>query len=364
MLALAAGKWHLPLWALDTSADFPAAPYVTRFVAGNFKNEADVLAFGRQVDVLTIEIEHVNLDALRQLESEGVRIHPRPGALEIINDKGRQKSFFQANGFPTAPFRIFEDEKSLLEAVKKGEQTFPFVQKTTTAGYDGRGVSILRSAADLTQKLLTGPCLAEELAPIHKELSVIAARNERGEVAVFPAVEMVFNPEANLVELLLCPAQIGHAVEQAAETLARNLIEALDICGLLAVELFLTDKGDLWVNEVAPRPHNSGHHTIEACVTSQFEQHLRAILNWPLGSTELLRPAAMVNLLGAEGYAGFPVFEGMELCLAMPGVYVHNYGKTRTQPMRKMGHVTIVGHDAGEVMEKAKWVMGNLRVVS
>ncbi len=363
MLALAAGKWHLPLWALDKSADFPAAPYVSRFVEGSFKNEAAVLAFGRQVDVLTIEIEHVNLDALRQLEAEGTRIHPRPGALEIINDKGRQKTFFRANGFPTAPFRIFDDDKTLLQAIEDGELAFPFVQKTTTAGYDGRGVSILRSREDLAKKLLPGPCLAEDLAPIHKELSVIAARNERGEVAVFPAVEMVFNPDANLVELLVCPAQIDEAVEQAAENLARNLIEAFDICGLLAVELFLTGNGDLWVNEVAPRPHNSGHHTIEACVTSQFEQHLRAILNWPLGSTELLRPAAMVNLLGAEGCEGPPVFEGMEQCLAMPGVYIHNYGKATTKPFRKMGHATIVGHNAKEVVEKAKWVMEHLRVV-
>ncbi|HMQ60343.1 MAG TPA: 5-(carboxyamino)imidazole ribonucleotide synthase [Flavilitoribacter sp.] len=364
MLALAAGKWHLPLWALDADANFPAAPYVPRFVEGDFKNKEDVLAFGREVDVLTIEIEHVNIEALHQLEAEGKRIHPRPGALEIIKDKGRQKQFFADHDFPTAPFTVFEDEKALLRAVEAGEVAFPFVQKTTTAGYDGRGVSIIRSVEDLETRLLEGTCLAEELAPIDKELAVIAARNERGELAAFPAVEMVFNPDANLVELLLCPAQISPAVEAAAENLAKAVIEAFDICGLLAVELFLTKNGEIWVNEVAPRPHNSGHHTIEACVTSQFEQHLRGVLNWPLGSTELVRPAAMVNLLGAEGYEGAPVFEGLEECLRTPGVYVHNYGKTTTKPFRKMGHVTVVGKTVQEVLHKAHWVKDHLRVIA
>lgn len=364
MLALAAGNWHLPLYFLDGSKDFPAGPFATGFTEGSFKDYDAVYNFGKTVDVLTIEIEHVNTDALLQLEKEGVKIHPRPAALNIIKDKGLQKQFYREHQLPTSDFQLFDSEKDLLQAIEKQDVTFPFVQKSRTAGYDGRGVSILRSTEDLDNKLLPGACVIEQLVDIQKELAVIVARNEDGEVVAFPTVEMDFNPEANLVEFLVSPAQIDPAIEKAAEELAKSVIEAYNICGLLAVELFLTQDNQLLINEVAPRPHNSGHPTIDNCYTSQFEQHLRGILNLPLGSTHLKSPAVMVNLLGEPGYSGEVLYKGLNECLAIAGVNIHLYGKAVTKPFRKMGHVTVLGETVEAAKEKAKRVQEFLKVVA
>lgn len=364
MLALAAGNWHLPLYFLDESKDFPAGPFATGFTEGSFKDYDAVYNFGKTVDVLTIEIEHVNTDALLQLEKEGVTIHPRPAALNIIKDKGLQKQFYREHQLPTSDFQLFDFEKDLLQAIEKQDITFPFVQKSRTAGYDGRGVSILRSNEDLESKLLSGACVIEQLVDIQKELAVIVARNEDGEVVAFPTVEMDFNPEANLVEFLVSPAQIDPAIEEAAEELAKSVIEAYNICGLLAVELFLTQDNQLLINEVAPRPHNSGHPTIDNCYTSQFEQHLRGILNLPLGSTHLKSPAVMVNLLGEPGYSGEVLYKGLNECLAIAGVNIHLYGKAVTKPFRKMGHVTVLGESVEAAKEKAKRVQDLLKVCS
>ena len=363
MLALAAGNWHLPIYFLDESKDFPAGQFAAGFTEGSFKDYDVVYNFGKTVDVLTIEIEHVNTDALLQLEKEGLTIHPKPSALNIIKDKGLQKQFYKEKQLPTSDFNLFDNEKDLLQAIEREEITFPFVQKTRTAGYDGRGVAILRSAADVKTKLLPGACLVEELIDFEKELAVIVARNQNGEVAAFPTVEMDFNAEANLVEMLVCPAQIDPAIEQAATELAKNVIQAFDICGLLAVELFLTKDNQLLINEVAPRPHNSGHHTIDSCYTSQFEQHLRSILNLPLGSTKMKSPSVMVNLLGEPGYTGDVFYESLQECLAIEGVNVHLYGKATTKPFRKMGHVTVLGSTVEEAKEKARVVQGRLKVV-
>lgn len=364
MLALAAGPCHLPIDLMDASEDFPAAPFARRFVKGNFKDYEDVYNFGKTVDVLTIEIEHVNTEALHQLQREGVKIHPRPEALDIIKDKGLQKQFYAKNNIPTAPFSLYESEEALRAAIAAGSRPLPFVQKSRTAGYDGRGVSVIKAQSDLDEKLLPGACVAEELVDMEKEIAVIAARNEKGEICTFPAVEMVFNPVANLVEFLSSPESIPEAVAQEADALARRVIEAYDICGLLAVELFLDKEGKLLVNEVAPRPHNSGHHTIESCYTSQYEQHLRSILNWPLGSTELKTAAVMVNLLGEAGHTGPAYYEGLEQCLALPGVNIHLYGKTVTKPFRKMGHVTVLGKDPDAAMQTARQVKQQLRVIA
>ncbi|MCB0558259.1 MAG: 5-(carboxyamino)imidazole ribonucleotide synthase [Lewinellaceae bacterium] len=363
MLALAAGNWHLPLYILDSSKSFPAGRVTPYFTEGNFKDFDDVYQFGRHLDVLTIEIEHVNTDALHQLEKEGVTIHPSPGKLDIIKDKGAQKLFYQEKGIPTAPFQLFENEQAVRMAIEQGTATFPFVQKSRTAGYDGRGVSIIRDANSL-KDLLPGACLIEKQVEIDKELAVIVARNARGEAKAFPAVEMEFNPEANLVEFLFCPAAIPAELEAAARKLATEVAAAYDICGLLAVELFLDKKGQLLVNEVAPRTHNSGHHTIDSCYTSQFEQHLRAVLNFPLGSTRMKAPSVMVNLLGAEGHTGPAVYQGLEDCLAIEGVHVHLYGKADTKPFRKMGHVTIVDENLENAKIKARRVKELLQVVS
>lgn len=362
MLCLAAANWDFKTYILDASPDYPAGQVCTGFTAGDFNNYDDVLAFGCDKDILTIEIEHVNTDALRELERLGKIVHPSPRALDIIKDKGLQKEFYREHGIPTAHFELFDNEKKLKKAVESGKWNLPLVQKTRTAGYDGRGVAILRTVEDLEKKLLPGACLAEALAPIQTELAVVAARNATDEVVVFPPVEMDFHPEANLVEFLLCPARVSPLVAAEAEALAEKVIRTFDICGLLAVEMFLTKDGQLLVNEVAPRPHNSGHHTIDSAATSQFQQHLRAICNLPLGATEQFTPAVMLNLLGEPGHKGPVFYEGVEDCLALGGVHVHLYGKALTSPFRKMGHATITGKTAEEAIEKAKFVKEKLKV--
>lgn len=363
MLALAAGNWHLPLYVLDASRDFPAGRVTPFFTEGDFQDFDDVYRFGSRMDVITIEIEHVNTDALRRLEHEGKAIHPAPAQLDIIKDKGAQKLFYREKGIPTAPFQLFEGPDAVVAALRAGQISLPFVQKSRTAGYDGRGVSVIRSEESLGN-LLAGACLVEEMVDIDKELAVIVARNASGQVVAYPAVEMAFNPEANLVEFLFCPAAVSPALEREAEALAIRVIEAYGLCGLLAVEMFLDKSGKLLVNEVAPRPHNSGHHTIDSCYTSQFEQHLRAVLNLPLGSTRMKSASVMVNLLGAEGHEGPAIYEGLEQCLAMEGVHLHLYGKSITKPFRKMGHATVVADTTEEAAGRARRVMEALRIVT
>jgi len=363
MLCLAAAPWDFKTCILDAAADYPAGSVCSEFTEGNFNDYDDVLAFGQNKDILTIEIEHVNTDALRELERLGKTVHPAPRALDTIKDKGLQKQFYQEHGIPTARFQLFDDGDALRGAVLSGEWRLPLVQKSRTAGYDGRGVAILRTKEDLETKLLPGPCLAEELVPVRTELAVIAARNANDEVAVFPPVEMDFHPEANLVELLVCPARISPLLAAEAEALAERVIRTFDICGLLAVEMFVTVGDELLVNEVAPRPHNSGHHTIDSAEISQYQQHLRAICNLPLGSTTQKLPAAMINLLGEPGHTGPVHYAGVEECLAIEGVHVHLYGKAITKPFRKMGHVTVTAPTLEEAIEKANRVRQLLRVV-
>ena len=363
MLALAAGNWELPVAALDRDPSFPAGAHVTYFTEGSFNNFHDVVAFGRTVDVLTIEIEHVNTDALRQLRDEGVIVHPDPDALDIIKDKGKQKQFYHDHNLPTSSTHFFENDRELREAIREGVVELPFVQKARSGGYDGRGVQVVQRVEDL-QQLFPTPSIVEPLVDIEKELAVVVARNPSGEVSVFPPVEMVFHPTANLVELLVCPADIDPMIAEEAEALAQRTIETYGICGLLAVELFLTKSGDLLINEVAPRPHNSGHHTIESCETSQFEQHLRAVLDLPLGRTTLRRPAAVVNLLGADGHTGATRYEGLAEALSVPGAHLHLYGKTETRPFRKMGHATVLADDTAEAGRLARRVQDALRIVT
>lgn len=361
MMALPAANWQLPYWILDKDETVPAAPYATKFVAGDFRKEEDVLAFGRQVDVLTIEIEHVHTGALQQLEKEGIVVHPSPSVLEIIKDKGQQKLFYQKHQLPSSDFTLFADEDAIRKAVAAGEIRLPFVQKSRTGGYDGRGVVIIKTTDDLNDQLLPGPALVESLVDIDKELAVIVARNASGDCKSFPVVEMVFDPVANLVDYLLAPAQITKALEEQAIQLAEKTAAAYGLSGLLAVELFLTKSGELLINEVAPRPHNSGHHTIESCVTSQFEQHLRAVLNLPLGETRLLQTAVMLNILGEDGFSGRVHYEGMQEALQLPEVFIHLYGKKETRPFRKMGHVTIMARNPQEALQKAAQVKTSLK---
>ncbi len=361
MMAEAAQPLRLRVHCLDSDAAAPASYNAAAFAEGDIRDARTVEAFGRHADVVTIEIENVSTEGMRRLrEDHGRRVCPSPEALAIIQDKGLQKEHFRQHQVPTAPFELYTDEANLRARVGTGDLPYPFVQKTRTGGYDGRGVAIVRDERDLHQ-LLPGPSLTEPLVAYTKELAVVVARRAAGEVRSFPVVEMDFDPQQNLVVQLLSPARVDAAVARNAQTIAEELAASLGICGLLAVEFFLLADGSLLVNEVAPRPHNSGHITMDGFATSQFEQHLRAILDWPLGSTEQYRPAVMVNLLGEEGATGPAVYEGLEAALAMPGVHVHLYGKHTSKPHRKMGHVNIVAETFDVAMRRAEKVRAILR---
>jgi 5-(carboxyamino)imidazole ribonucleotide synthase len=356
MLIQAGINLDLNFQVLDPDAQAPCAR-IALFTQGKLTDYETVMAFGKTCDIITIEIENVNTKALIDLEKAGKKVFPQPAVIELIQDKRVQKQFFADNQIPTAPFVLVNNK----EDVAKHENFLPAVNKLGKEGYDGRGVQVIKTKADLN-KAFDAPGLLEKWIPFEKEIAVIVSRNALGEVAVYPAVEMVFHPEANLVEYLFSPAQVETEIAQQAEAIARKVITSLNMIGLLAVEMFVTKEGEVLVNEVAPRPHNSGHQTIEGNVTSQYEQHLRAILTLPMGSTALLAPSAMVNLLGEEGFTGSASYEGLEEVLKAEGVYVHLYGKKTTKPFRKMGHVTIVDKDLNSLKKKANFVKQTLKV--
>ncbi|MBK8506533.1 MAG: 5-(carboxyamino)imidazole ribonucleotide synthase [Saprospiraceae bacterium] len=363
MLVQAGSRWDLNLWVMDKDFDFPAAKVTNQFIQGDFTQYDMVYQLGKLMDILTIEIENVNTEALEKLEEEGKEIYPPPFVIKTIKDKGLQKEFYKQHNIPSSPFMLVEDAKEIRDKVKQGDLNLPFVQKARTEGYDGRGVQIIRSMKDL-DRLFDRPSVIEDLVAIKHEIAVLAARSVSGDIVVYPSVEMSFHPTANLVEQLIAPARIPVGLEEKAHDLTKKLIEDLKMVGLLAVEFFITDKDKLLVNEAAPRPHNSGHHTIEANVTSQYEQHLRAILDLPLGDPSLKSPAVMINLLGEEGYQGEVFYKGLEECLTIPNVHVHLYGKRETKPFRKMGHVTVLDEDIAKAIAKAKKVTETLMVVS
>ena len=363
MLCLVASNWNLSTYVLDPSSDCPAASVCTGFSHGNFRNYEDVYAFGKNVDILTIEIEHVNLQALFRLQEEGVVIRPEPHALELIQDKARQKRFYTSKGLPTADFSVFPGKEAIVAAVESGEIRIPFVQKLSKTGYDGRGVYVVRGKEQLSD-LLAGESVVEDLVDVEKEISVIVSRNSAGEMKCFPPVEMVFNSHANIVEFLISPCELDDALFVRACELAEHTIKSFDMCGILAVEMFLSKKGDILINESAPRPHNSGHHTIDAARTSQYEQCLRSILDLPPGDTEIKTPSVMINILGQPGFEGQVRYEGLRGCMSVEGAKFHIYGKTWTKPYRKMGHVTVLDDDISSALEKAKFIMNNLRAVA
>ena len=363
MLVLAASNWNVQTYVLDKDDHCPASSACTSFFKGDQLNYDDVYQFGRLVDVLTLELENVNIEALKKLKQEGKRIYPDPDKLAIIQDKGLQKQFYEKINVPSSSFSLFNNRQEIISAVASGKLPLPFVQKLRRGGYDGRGVSIINTKNDLV-KLLDGASVIEELVDIDKEISAIVARNERGEVRCHPTVEMEFNPDANLVEKLICPSTLPAKIADEAEEIAVKIISELELYGLLAVEMFVDQKNKIWVNEIAPRPHNSGHHTIESTVTSQFEQLLRSIFNLPLGSTRIKMPAVMINLLGETGFEGRVRYEGLTECMAVEGVKIHLYGKKITKPFRKMGHVTILAPTIDEAKKKADFVKQKMKVVS
>lgn len=359
MMIQSAIDFNLQVHMMDPDANAPCSSIATTFRQGNINDYDEVMDFGKDKDLLTIEIEAVNTRALKDLEKMGKKVFPQPEVVELIQDKRKQKVFYKANRIPTADFILTENR----EEVKAHKSFLPAVHKLGTEGYDGRGVQVIKGEGDL-EKAFDKPSLLEKLIDFKKELSVIVARNESGEIKCFPLVELVFHPTANLVEFLFAPAEVSKEIEEKAYKLAEDVIQKLDMVGLLAVEMFLTQEDEILVNEVAPRTHNSGHHTIEANITSQFEQHLRAILDLPLGSTELIRPAAMVNVLGEAGYTGSAKYEGLEALVSIPGVHLHLYGKKTTKPFRKMGHITITDDNIGELKEKAKRAKELLKVIA
>ena len=363
MLLTETRKFDITTKVLDPSPDAPCRIACNTFVQGNLTDFNTVYNFGKDVEVLTIEIENVNVEALEKLQTEGVKVYPSPQTIKNIQNKASQKQFYATHGIPTAPFQVFQNTESLKKAINEQQLTLPFVWKSARFGYDGNGVKIVRQLTDLNL-LPNDQCIAESLVPFKKELAVIVARNAKGQVRTYPVVEMEFHPEANQVEYVLCPARIEEAVAQKARTIAIQVAQAFEVVGLLAVELFQTENDEILVNEVAPRPHNSGHYSIEVAYTNQFEQHLRAILNLPLGSTESKVAGVMVNLVGAEGYQGKVVYENIEQIMAMEGVTPHIYGKKETRPFRKMGHVTIVNPNINKARQIAEQVKNTIRVIA
>jgi 5-(carboxyamino)imidazole ribonucleotide synthase len=363
MLLFDTRKFDIQTYVLDPSDEAPSKIACNHFFQGDLMNFETVYNFGKQVDVLTFEIELVNLDALEKLENEGKKVYPSPKTLKLIQNKGIQKDFYIKNNIPTAPFKRYATLKELVVDLVESNIQLPFVWKCTEFGYDGNGVKVIRQTSDL-ENLPNVECIAETMVPFKNELAVIVCRNPSGEIKTYPVVEMEFHPEANQVEYVICPARIDNKVAEKARAIALNVSQQFNHVGLLAVEMFQTEDDEILVNEVAPRPHNSGHYSIEASYTSQFENHLRAILDLPLGNTDSKVAGIMVNLVGAEGFSGDVIYENIEKILGWNGVTPHIYGKKQTRPFRKMGHVTIVNEDIKEARRIAEDVKNTIRVIS
>ncbi|RXG28062.1 5-(carboxyamino)imidazole ribonucleotide synthase [Leeuwenhoekiella palythoae] len=363
MLLYETRKFDIQTLVLDPNPEAPSRLAANFFQQGNLMDYDTVYHFGKRADIVTFEIEAVNVDALEQLEAEGITVYPSPKTLRKIQDKGVQKDFYTEKNIPTAPYKKYPTLADLKLALTANQSSFPFVWKSTQGGYDGKGVQVVRSQEDL-EKLVDTPCIAERMIPFKNELAVIVVRSPKGEVKTYPVVEMEFHPEANQVEYVICPGRIDDKVATKAREVATQVSEAFEHVGLLAVEMFQTEDDEILVNEVAPRPHNSGHYSIEGSYTNQFEQHLRAILNLPLGETESKIGAVMVNLVGAEGHTGDVYYEKIEDIMALKGVTPHIYGKRETRPFRKMGHVTIVNSDLSEARNIAEQVKNAIRVIT
>ena len=352
-------NYDVQVHCLDPDADAPCKDIAHSLTIGSLNDFDTVYQFGKNKDIITVEIENVSIQALEKLESEGIKVFPQPAVLKIIRDKGLQKQFYAEHAIPTSPFYLVNNK----DEISKYLSEFPFMQKIRTGGYDGKGVTPLLSSYDI-ESAFDDPSILEKFVDFEKELSVIVARNENGETKVYPTVECEFSSEANLVEFLFSPADVSPEIEKSAEELAIRIIDKLGMVGILAVELFLTRDGQLLVNEIAPRPHNSGHHTIECNLTSQFEQHMRSVLNLPLGDTRIIQPGVMINLLGEKGYQGTAIYQGLEDAIAISGVKPHIYGKAETKSFRKMGHITIVAPTLKEAKSNGRKVMGMVKVIA
>ena len=337
-------RWGLKVYVLDSNIECPSSKLCSKFFVGDLMDYDTVVQFGQNVDLITIEIENVNVEALKFLESKGKKVFPQPRVIKIIQDKSKQKEFYIDNEIPTSSFRSCNGIEELKSLISKGEISYPFIWKASKMGYDGYGVNKISDNKSL-EKLSDCHCIVEELISIKKELSVMVGLRESGEILNYPVVEMEFNKDSNQVEYILSPAQISQELKIKAEKLACNIAEKFKICGIIAVEMFLTNQDEILVNEVAPRPHNSYHFSIEGSYTSQFEQFLRAILDLPLGSTKILQNSVMVNLVGEKNSKGIVEYKNFDQIIGIEGVNPHIYGKLETKPNRKMGHITIINED-------------------
>ena len=359
MMVKAAKRLGCTCVVLDPTPGSPAGQVSGHQIVGDYHDPAKLRELCESCDVTTFDIEDIDSDTLEELVREGRRIYPSPRVLAVIQDKLTQKQALTDAGIATAPFIPMP----VPTAEAFAAFGYPLVQKARRGGYDGRGVVVMRSAADYPQHLPV-PSLVERFIPATKELAVLVARGRDGDCRCYPVVEMQMRPAGNMLDMLLAPAEVSRVIAAAAASLAQRTVESLDGVGVFGIEMFLTETGDLLVNEVAPRTHNSGHHTIEANMTDQFEQHLRAVLGLPLGATDQLSPAVMINLLGAPGHRGRPVIKGLAAALAIPGVCVHIYGKAAAAPLRKMGHVTVLDRDLASARQKAERVRASIEITA
>jgi 5-(carboxyamino)imidazole ribonucleotide synthase len=363
MLLSKTRQWDIKTKVLDPNPEAPSSKDCDEFHVGDLMDFNTVINFAEKIDILTIEIENVNIEALLEIEKKGVKVYPQPSILKIIQEKSNQKRFYKEKLIPTSSYIEFDSKKSLKNHVLLGKLSFPFIWKANSMGYDGYGVQHVKSNQDI-EKLKDVSCIAEDFINIEKELAVIACRRPQGEVVLYPVVEMEFNNLANQVEYVLSPARISNEILKKATSIALKVSESYNHIGIMAIELFLTSEGEILVNEVAPRPHNSGHYSIEASFTSQFEQHIRAILDLPLGNPKNKIPGVMVNLVGRKGYSGPVDYKNINQILAINGVSTYIYGKKETRPFRKMGHVTVVNKNINKAREIAEKVKEIIQVIS
>lgn len=363
MLYLAGANMALDIALMDKSVEMPAGKISKNYFIGDFTNYDDVLAFGRDKDIITIEIENINVEALKELEKEGKTVYPQADIIELIQDKGLQKDFYKNHKFPASNYKKYNSKFDLERDLLEGAVVFPFVQKMRKGGYDGRGVQIIRNQRDMFDSF-SSDFIIESLVKIKKEISVVTCRSADGEIVTYDPVEMVFDPQNHILLYQIGPAEISEQISNEAMEMASCLSEQLGIVGLLAIEMFITTDDQILINECAPRPHNSGHHSIEACHTSQYENQLRALLHLPLGSTKTIINSILYNVLGEEGFTGPVIFNGLKDILAIEGVNVHIYGKEETKPFRKMGHITIIDNDKDSLLEKYNIVSTTLKVIS
>ncbi len=363
MLLRECAKFDIYTIVLDPSKDAPCSKIASEFFVGDLMDYDTVLSFGEKADIITIEIENVNADALKELESLGKKVYPSSANIKTIQNKGVQKQFYKENNLPTSDFNIYSSTDLIEKDLLTKKINYPFVWKSAQFGYDGKGVKIVENENQL-KELPNLECIVEEKINIQKELSVIVARNVSNGESSFPIVEMDFNYQSNLVERVICPANIPDSIEENAIKIAINVSRSLNNVGLLAIEMFLTNDNRILINEIAPRPHNSGHHTIECCKTSQFEQHIRSILNLPLGDTSIKIPGIMLNLVGENKIEGDVVYENINEVMKLPGVTPHIYGKRKSRLNRKMGHITIVNNNINDAIEMSKKVKEIIKVTS